>query len=182
MKGTSPLPVKTTGGNFPPPQKPAPPTQKPAPVPVREPEPEPEPVREPEPEPYVEETSYSEPVQENYPVEENYPEEPIQENTYSEPVEENYPPVEENYPPVEENYPPVEENYPPVEENYPEEPQTSSVLTAAALYDYNAENEGDLSFKEGDIIIIHDQSDPSGWWEGEVNGVRGFFPSNFVSV
>jgi hypothetical protein len=31
-----------------------------------------------------------------------------------------------------------------------------------ALYDYNAENEGDLSFKEGDIINIIDNTDPSG--------------------
>ncbi len=49
-----------------------------------------------------------------------------------------------------------------------------------ALYDYSGENEGDLSFKEGDVIVVWDRSDPSGWWDGEVNGVRGFFPSNFV--
>jgi len=49
-----------------------------------------------------------------------------------------------------------------------------------ALYDYDAENPDDLSFKEGDIITVLDKTDPSGWYEGEVSGVRGFFPSNFV--
>eukprot|EP01088_Endostelium_zonatum_P017632 TRINITY_DN52_c0_g1_i1.p1 TRINITY_DN52_c0_g1~~TRINITY_DN52_c0_g1_i1.p1 ORF type:complete len:386 (-),score=126.90 TRINITY_DN52_c0_g1_i1:105-1262(-) len=49
-----------------------------------------------------------------------------------------------------------------------------------ALYDYAGENAGDLSFNEGDIIVVNDDSDPSGWWSGEVHGVSGFFPSNFV--
>eukprot|EP01101_Sappina_pedata_P002046 TRINITY_DN122_c0_g2_i2.p2 TRINITY_DN122_c0_g2~~TRINITY_DN122_c0_g2_i2.p2 ORF type:complete len:387 (+),score=198.40 TRINITY_DN122_c0_g2_i2:33-1163(+) len=49
-----------------------------------------------------------------------------------------------------------------------------------ALYDYPGEQEGDLAFAEADIITLIDSSDPSGWWEGEINGARGFFPSNFV--
>lgn len=40
----------------------------------------------------------------------------------------------------------------------------------------------DLQFREGDIIVILDQNDPSGWWQGELNGVRGTFPSNFVEL
>jgi len=48
------------------------------------------------------------------------------------------------------------------------------------LYDYDGENEGDLPFKEGDLITVLDRSDPSGWWQGELNGVTGYFPSNFV--
>ena len=44
------------------------------------------------------------------------------------------------------------------------------------------ENEGDLTFNEGDIINLLDQSNPDGWWEGEVNGRQGFFPSNFVQA
>ncbi|EGG20327.1 actin binding protein E [Cavenderia fasciculata] len=41
---------------------------------------------------------------------------------------------------------------------------------ATALYAYQGENEGDLSFAEGDSIKVLDQSDPSGWWQGELNG------------
>jgi len=49
-----------------------------------------------------------------------------------------------------------------------------------ALYDYTPENPGDLAFQEGDILSVLDDSDPSGWWSGEMNGVQGYFPSNFV--
>jgi len=53
-------------------------------------------------------------------------------------------------------------------------------IQCRALYDYAGENEGDLSFSEGEIIDILDQSDPSGWWQGTAHGATGFFPSNFV--
>jgi len=54
-------------------------------------------------------------------------------------------------------------------------------IQCRALYTYQGENEGDLSFNEGDIIMVLDQSNPDGWWEGELNGQTGFFPSNFVA-
>jgi len=53
---------------------------------------------------------------------------------------------------------------------------------AKALYDYAGEAEGDLPFREGDIINVTDQSNPDGWWTGELNGVSGAFPSNFVEL
>lgn len=34
---------------------------------------------------------------------------------------------------------------------------------ASALFDYDAQAEGDLSFKAGDQIVILDTSDPNGW-------------------
>jgi len=49
-----------------------------------------------------------------------------------------------------------------------------------AIYDYEGETATDLKFKEGDIISLLNDSDPSGWWEGELNGLVGYFPSNFV--
>jgi len=49
-----------------------------------------------------------------------------------------------------------------------------------ALYDYAPQAEGDLEFKAGDVINVLDDSDPSGWWRGEVNGKEGVFPSNYV--
>jgi len=48
-----------------------------------------------------------------------------------------------------------------------------------ALYDYDAQTADELTFKEGDTIIIH-QKDPGGWWEGELNGRRGWVPANYV--
>lgn len=57
-----------------------------------------------------------------------------------------------------------------------------STLIAVCLYDFEGQEDGDLSLCAGDRITILDQSDPSGWWQGECNGVTGTFPSNFVEL
>jgi len=50
-----------------------------------------------------------------------------------------------------------------------------------ALYDYDGrDSTKDLSFKTGDRIKVVDNSNPSGWWKGELSGFSGFFPCNFV--
>lgn len=55
----------------------------------------------------------------------------------------------------------------------------SSRAMARALYDYTATGARELSFKTGDIITIL-VKDASGWWHGELNGVQGLLPSNFL--
>merc|ERR1711862_342602 len=50
---------------------------------------------------------------------------------------------------------------------------------AKALYDYDATTDDELTFREGDIITIL-QKDPAGWWEGELNGQKGWVPANYV--
>ena len=47
-----------------------------------------------------------------------------------------------------------------------------------ALYDYTADDRTSLSFRQGDIIQVITQL-ASGWWDGVINGVRGWFPSNY---
>ncbi|KAG6051050.1 hypothetical protein E4U39_002305 [Claviceps sp. Clav50 group G5] len=50
-----------------------------------------------------------------------------------------------------------------------------------ALYDYEADDRTSLSFHEGDIIQVITQLE-SGWWDGMINGVRGWFPSNYCQL
>lgn len=55
--------------------------------------------------------------------------------------------------------------------------------TVTALYDYAATQEGDLSFKQGDVIeIISRTQNPNEWWTGKVNGRQGQFPGNYVQT
>ena len=59
---------------------------------------------------------------------------------------------------------------------------TSAVCTVRALYDYEAMSDEELTFKEGDIITVLQKEDDmdDGFWTGEINGMRGVFPSLVV--
>ncbi len=54
-------------------------------------------------------------------------------------------------------------------------------LVAMALADYEACSETELSFQEGDLLLVFQQHE-SGWWHGECNDSSGWFPSNYVAV
>lgn len=51
---------------------------------------------------------------------------------------------------------------------------------AEALYDYEAQAAGDLSFTTGDVIeIVQRGATENEWWTGSVNGRQGQFPGSF---
>lgn len=50
-----------------------------------------------------------------------------------------------------------------------------------ALYTYEATKPDDLSINEGDIIYVTQRHD-DGWFEGFLNGKRGFVPQNYVQT
>merc|ERR1719336_3698701 len=50
-----------------------------------------------------------------------------------------------------------------------------------ALYDFEAEADGELTFREGDSIRLKKKLDEN-WLEGEVGGKVGMFPSAYVEV
>lgn len=51
------------------------------------------------------------------------------------------------------------------------------------LYAYEAQNDDELTIKEGDVIVILTKEvEDKGWWKGELNGRVGVFPDNFVKL
>lgn len=55
------------------------------------------------------------------------------------------------------------------------------VPRAKALCNYRGQNPGDLRFNKGDVILLRRQLDEN-WYQGEINGVSGFFPASSVEV
>ncbi|KAG8124550.1 hypothetical protein E2320_019937 [Naja naja] len=55
------------------------------------------------------------------------------------------------------------------------------VCQVIAMYDYTANNEDELTFSKGHLINVMNKEDMD-WWQGEINGVYGLFPSNYVKM
>ncbi|KAK2759122.1 hypothetical protein FQN54_003221 [Arachnomyces sp. PD_36] len=65
--------------------------------------------------------------------------------------------------------------YSPVVEQHP------PALYVRARYSYDADDHTSLSFRQGDIIQVLNQLE-TGWWDGVIDNVRGWFPSNYCAV
>jgi signal transducing adaptor molecule len=61
----------------------------------------------------------------------------------------------------------------------PPKPSKPSMRKAVALYDYQPQHEGDLSFAKGDLVWVSAENS-SGWWNGSVKGKTGVFPGTYV--
>lgn len=58
-----------------------------------------------------------------------------------------------------------------------------AVETVTALYDYQAQAPGDLSFPANAVIeIVQRTQDTNEWWTGRYNGQQGVFPGNYVQL
>ncbi|RDW74298.1 BAR and SH3 domain-containing protein [Aspergillus mulundensis] len=58
---------------------------------------------------------------------------------------------------------------------------SSGMSFVTALYDFGGQGAGDLVFREGDRIRVLKRTDSTDdWWEGELHGVKGSFPANYV--
>lgn len=65
-------------------------------------------------------------------------------------------------------------------------PNGGGIRRCRALYDCVADNDDELSFNEGDIIIVtNEQTDDENWMEGVIENDqqrRGMFPISFVHM
>lgn len=61
--------------------------------------------------------------------------------------------------------------------------QSKPVEYATAIYAFDGQEQGDLSFNEGDrIVVIKKTQSTDDWWDGELNGRKGKFPANYVEL
>ncbi|XP_061573248.1 SH3 domain-containing protein 21 [Cololabis saira] len=59
----------------------------------------------------------------------------------------------------------------------------NTVECCQVMFDYKPKAEDELELNKGDVVVIlNKETEDDGWWEGELNGCRGFFPDNFVMV
>lgn len=61
-----------------------------------------------------------------------------------------------------------------------QESTSPAPLIVRALYDYHSPDSTNLSFQAGTLIRVLTQLQ-SGWWDGCIDGERGWFPCNFVT-
>lgn len=47
-----------------------------------------------------------------------------------------------------------------------------------ALYTYESPESGDLTFREGDVVLVGKKEGE--WWNGSIGDRKGVFPSNYV--
>ncbi|XP_047506188.1 endophilin-A isoform X5 [Pieris napi] len=60
-------------------------------------------------------------------------------------------------------------------------PSVQQKACCTALYDFDPENQGELGFKENDVITLINKVDDN-WFEGSINGKTGYFPISYVQV
>jgi amphiphysin len=62
-------------------------------------------------------------------------------------------------------------------------PSVPQAQYVTAIFDFDGQAEGDLSFRDGDRIRIVKKTDSvDDWWDGEINGTTGCFPANYVRM
>ena len=55
-------------------------------------------------------------------------------------------------------------------------------IDAQALHDYNARSDKELSFKRGDLLQVIEKTPDNNWWDGFIQGKRGFIPVAYIEI
>ncbi|KFP76850.1 SH3 domain-containing YSC84-like 1, partial [Acanthisitta chloris] len=60
---------------------------------------------------------------------------------------------------------------------------SSGPVEVTALYSFEGQQPGDLTFKAGDKIMVTTKTNSQfDWWEGRIGGQTGIFPANYVAI
>ncbi|NXV02778.1 SH3Y1 protein, partial [Cettia cetti] len=61
--------------------------------------------------------------------------------------------------------------------------RTCDPVEVTALYSFEGQQPGDLTFKAGDRITVTTKTNSQfDWWEGRIGGKTGIFPANYVAI
>lgn len=55
-------------------------------------------------------------------------------------------------------------------------------IDAQALHDYTARSDKELSFKRGDLLQVIEKTPDNNWWDGFIQGKRGFIPVAYIEI
>jgi hypothetical protein len=85
-------------------------------------------------------------------------------------------------PPVSQNSPPVAYSQGPIDDDdeFIEPPPAAPGVPVQALYDYEATEDDELSFRAGEVLTKLEEEDEQGWCKGMLNGKIGLYPANYV--
>ena len=72
--------------------------------------------------------------------------------------------------------------WPTIDSEEEEDGSSDAEEYVLAMHDFSPQhpNVTCLTFRAGQVIHVLNR-DPSGWWDGELDGRRGWFPSNYVT-
>ncbi|XP_052803710.1 LIM and SH3 domain protein F42H10.3-like isoform X2 [Mya arenaria] len=108
------------------------------------------------------------------------PKSPAAQQPYQ-PPQQPYEPPRQSYEPPRQAQQPYQPPQPAYQPPPPAEQSGGKGMVCIAMYDYDAADADEVSFREGDVLIFCQPID-AGWMEGTVEktGKRGMLPSNYV--
>ncbi|XP_078520715.1 rho GTPase-activating protein 4 isoform X2 [Lissotriton helveticus] len=76
----------------------------------------------------------------------------------------------------------LEEIDPEVHHERPVSEDEPDIVEVTAKFDYMGRKPQELSFKKGDMLVLHRKTSSDAWWMGELNGAKGLVPHSYIII